>query len=61
MGFYQVTFSLAFALGPWLGNVIYEYYGAQILWLAAFIIGLISAVMLHRVEKPVLKDLSINS
>jgi MFS family permease len=61
MGFYQVTFSLAFALGPWMGNVVYEYNGPQMLWISTLIVGLISALILYRVEKPIIKNIGINT
>lgn len=45
MGFLQITFSVGFALGPWLGTLIYDGYGSVVLWLSMFIIGMISAVV----------------
>ncbi len=44
MGFYQINFSLAFTLGPWLGMTVLEILGPQILWAGAFLFGLISSI-----------------
>lgn len=50
MGLFQMTFSLAFALGTWLGMVIFEQFGAAALWIATFMAGVLSATMLWRVD-----------
>ena len=42
MGFYQINFSLAFSIGPWLGMTVLEIFGPQVLWLGAFVLGLFS-------------------
>lgn len=56
MGFYQMTFSLAFTIGPWLGTKVYESYGSQILWLGTFFVGLISFVIFYFLkERQVMK------
>jgi MFS family permease len=52
MGIYQMTFSLAFILAPWLGTQIFERFGATWLWSATFILGCLSAAMMWRVESP---------
>lgn len=44
MGYFQVTFSLAFMVGPWLGTAVYGSLGAFNLWVIMFFIGLISAI-----------------
>jgi predicted MFS family arabinose efflux permease len=49
MGFYGVAFSLAFAIGSWLGTAVLSAYGAQTLWLTAFAAGCLSALMMLRV------------
>ena len=44
MGFYLVTFGIAFVVAPWLGTHVYEYYGPVLLWTATGIIGVLIAV-----------------
>ncbi len=51
MGYFQMMFSIAFLLGPWIGTLVFEYYGSQILWAATFVLGLTSALTLLRSEK----------
>jgi MFS family permease len=46
MGYYQMSFSTAFTLGPWLGTLVYDNYGAREVWFAAFFVSLISAAAL---------------
>jgi MFS family permease len=46
MGYYVMTFSLAFMAGPWLGLAVMEKYGARALWLALLVCGTLSAIML---------------
>lgn len=43
MGYFQMSFSLAFTLGPWLGTLVYDNLGGKEVWFAAFIVSLISA------------------
>jgi len=50
MGFYQMTFSIAFTLGPWAGTQIYALTGPVILWGITFIYSLISVVMFSRMK-----------
>ncbi len=52
MGLYTMTFSLAFALGPWLGTALLEALGPQALWGATFACGCLSALMMHRLHEP---------
>jgi MFS family permease len=47
MGYYQMTFNLAFSAGPWAGTVIYQNFGSSVLWLWTLIFGLISAVLIR--------------
>jgi len=49
MGVYQMSFSLAFILAPWLGTQMLEHFGAKWLWGAAFVLGSISAAMMWRI------------
>lgn len=51
MGYFQMTFSFAFSLGPWLGTVVYQNYGSTILWFGSLIMGLISALLMFYVRK----------
>ncbi len=51
MGYFQMMFSVAFLIGPWLGTLVFEYYGAVVLWTATFILGLTSMLMLTKSEK----------
>jgi len=48
MGYYQMIFSLAFTLGPWLGTQIYEFLGPVILWIIAFFFSLFSILILTK-------------
>lgn len=48
MGLYTMTFSLAFAVGPWLGTVVMEQFGPQMLWGGTFLCGCVSALMMSR-------------
>jgi MFS family permease len=51
MGLYQMTFGLAFILGPWAGLQIYQHYTAHALWIVMFIIGLVSTIMMWRLRE----------
>ena len=51
MGFYQVNFSLAFTIGPWLGMTVLEILGPQILWAGAFLLSLISSISMLRIPE----------
>jgi MFS family permease len=46
MGYFQMSFSLAFTLGPWLGTLVYDNLGGKEVWFAAFIVSAISAAAL---------------
>jgi len=50
MGLFQMTFSLAFALGAWLGVALLDQFGASTLWIGTFFAGALSAAMLWRVD-----------
>ncbi len=52
MGIYQMTFSLAFILAPWLGTQMLERFGAAWLWGATFILGCLSAAMMWKIKSP---------
>ena len=46
MGLYTMGFSLAFAIGPWLGTEIMGKFGPSALWLGTFACGCITAIMM---------------
>lgn len=46
MGFFQMSFSISFMAGPWLGAVVLENYGSFSLWMGAFAFCIISAMMM---------------
>jgi predicted MFS family arabinose efflux permease len=50
MGLYVLSFSFAFALGPWLGTLIFQHLGSTILWGSMFVLGLLSALMAMRLS-----------
>jgi predicted MFS family arabinose efflux permease len=45
-GLYLMTFSIAFAIAPWLGTRVLERFGGTTLWTASFIVGCLSAAMM---------------
>ena len=49
MGSYSLAFSLAFAVAPWAGTTALARFGAQPLWIAVFIVGILSALLMLRV------------
>ncbi|MEW6127565.1 MAG: MFS transporter [Acidobacteriota bacterium] len=46
MGLYLMTFSIAFAIAPWIGTATLERFGANTLWIATFVGGCVSAFMM---------------
>ena len=50
MGLYTMGFSVAFAVGPGIGALVYDKFGGQTLWAASFIAGCVSALMMARVR-----------
>lgn len=46
MGYFQMTFSFAFMIGPWMGTEVLENFGSFTLWVGCFVFGLISALMM---------------
>lgn len=50
MGYFQMSFSFSFMVGPWLGAEALELFGPFYLWLGCLAFGLISAVMMLRVK-----------
>jgi MFS family permease len=51
MGYFQMTFSIALMLGPWLGTEILDLFGSNVLWVSTFILSLISAIMIYFFSK----------
>ncbi len=46
MGFYSMTFGIAFTLGPWAGLSILEAAGGRTLWLVCLGVGALSSLLL---------------
>lgn len=51
MGYFQMAFSFAFMVGPWLGATALDLYGPFNLWIGCLVFGLISTVMMLRLKK----------
>ncbi|RPI66462.1 MAG: MFS transporter [Ignavibacteriales bacterium] len=51
MGYFQMTFSVGFMLGPWLGTAIYERTGPFYLWIVMFFIGMISTFFMLLIKR----------
>jgi MFS family permease len=49
MGLYTMSFSFAFSVGPWLGAMLLDIHGPQMLWGAAFLSGCISTLLMSRI------------
>jgi predicted MFS family arabinose efflux permease len=49
MGVYSMTFSLAFTFGPWLGAMVLQRFGPEVLWTATFVSGCMSALLMSRI------------
>jgi MFS family permease len=60
MGYFQMTFSIAFMLGPWAGTEVLENLGSNVLWIGALGVCLISILLILGVKiyhtKPVKAD-----
>ncbi|MBE0572066.1 MAG: MFS transporter [Ignavibacteriaceae bacterium] len=50
MGYFQMAFSFAFMVGPWLGATVLDLYGPFNLWIGCLAFGLISTVMMLRLK-----------
>jgi predicted MFS family arabinose efflux permease len=57
MGLFQMSFSLAFTLGPWVGAVVFERFGPSTLWSATFVCSLLSALMMWKLYAKPAPDL----
>lgn len=51
MGFFQMTFSIALMLGPWLGTLVLDVFGATALWIGTFFLSAISCIMFFILKK----------
>jgi len=50
MGYFQMTFSLSFILGPLFGTKVLEDFGSDILWGLIFLLGILSAVLMIKLK-----------
>jgi MFS family permease len=48
MGLYTMTFSLSFAVGPWLGTTVLDHWGAAPVWIGCFALASLSALLYGR-------------
>lgn len=51
MGLYTMSFSVAFATGPWMGATTLERWGQKVVWSAAFLFGSASAILMGRIGR----------
>jgi MFS family permease len=51
-GLFQMSFALAFAVGPWLGTLALARLGGRTLWALTFLLCLVAAAMLARIHEP---------
>jgi MFS family permease len=56
MGLYTMGFSLAFAIGPWLGVQLLEKLGPLAVWLGMFACGCFTALMIWRQKTSVVRS-----
>jgi MFS family permease len=49
MGLYTMSFSIAFAIGPWMGSNVLDRWGPKTLWSCAFAAGFFSALLMSRI------------
>ena len=52
MGLYQLTFSIAFALGPWAGAAALGAFGPVVMWTGVFVASALSAIAYLRLRLP---------
>ena len=50
MGYFQMSFSFSFMVGPWMGTQALELFGPFYLWTGCLVFGLISAVMMLKLK-----------
>jgi len=46
MGLYTMGFSVAVAIGPWLGTQILEHHGSRAVWIGTFVCGCVTTAMI---------------
>ncbi|MGH9364436.1 MAG: MDR family MFS transporter [Thermoanaerobaculia bacterium] len=51
-GLFTMSFSLAFAVGPWAGTLVLDRFGGRVLWVGTFLLGLLAAAMMLRLPEP---------
>jgi len=51
MGYFQMTFSFSLMIGPWIGALTLDYFGHNILWSGAFVLGLLSTLLFLLISK----------
>jgi len=51
MGYFQMSFSFAFMVGPWLGAEALEQFGSFYLWIGCFVFGLISTILMLKMKR----------
>ncbi|HKC25293.1 MAG TPA: MFS transporter [Thermoanaerobaculia bacterium] len=61
MGLYTMAFSVAFAVGPWLGTLVLARRGAVALWGGCFVFGVVSAIAFARLTEKAKSDVSLES
>ena len=52
MGAQGMSAAIAFAVGPWLGTAVFARWGPATLWSSCFVLGLLGALLLARIEEP---------
>jgi MFS family permease len=52
MGLYSMSWGVAFAIGPWLGTVVLERYGRNVLWGGVFVVAALAALAMTRMPSP---------
>jgi len=50
MGYFQMTFSFSFMIGPLLGTVVLEEFGATMVWSGTFLLGMFTAAMMLKLK-----------
>jgi MFS family permease len=53
MGAYSLAFNISFAVAPWAGTVVFDRYGARVLWLSVFALGLVSTAIMAQASQGV--------
>jgi len=53
MGYFQMTFSFSLMMGPLIGAVLLDNFGATFLWSIAFVFGMISTLSFLRLAKKI--------